>query len=76
MQFEFKTLLNVDDAGVRTALSVDLAVEKFGRLDFGNHITGTAVDRHVVARGQFVRGCFRNFQVRILKQERSQYNVL
>ena len=67
VQFEFKTLFDINDAGVGTALGVDLAVEEFRCLDFGNHVTGTAVDRHVVARRQFVGSCFRNFQVRVLK---------
>lgn len=49
MKFELKALLYIDDARVRTALSVDLAVEQLGSLNFRNHVTGSAVDGYVVA---------------------------
>lgn len=67
MKFELKTLLDIDDTGVRTALSVYFPVEQFGSLNLSDHVASSAVDGHVVAGRQFVCRCFGDFQVRILQ---------
>lgn len=67
VKFELKALLDIDDTGVWTAFSVDLAVEQFWSLNLSHHVAGSAVDGDIVAGRQFICGCFRDFQVRILK---------
>lgn len=49
LQLEFQTVLDVLHARVGAALGVDLAVEQLAGLDFGDHVTGSAVDGHIVA---------------------------
>ena len=65
-QFKVETGRDVVDARVGAPLGVDLAVEDLAGADLGHHVARTAVDRHVVARTQFVRRCSGYLQIRLL----------
>jgi len=66
-QLELERALHVLHARVGRALRVHLAVEKLARLDSGHHVAGAAIDGHVVAGAQLVRGRLRHVEIGFLK---------
>ena len=66
---ELELSVDVFHAGFGAALGVDLSVEEGGGEDVGDHVSGVALDGHVVAGRQLVGGGFFNGEVGLFNLE-------